>query len=159
MAINKKPFRISDHPILSRVWASDLNGNDDPSQRGCKSNNMFKWICIECKESFSAWPKTVIYRDGRCEKCYKRIKIAKHTNSIIKRNGSIADVPEIMAIWHNNNPDPHTICKSSERIVQIYCADCKKIVCRKVKNIYHFKQYYCNTCAEKRRRESYRRIG
>ena len=36
MAINKKPFRISDHPILSRVWASDLNGNDDPSQWGCK---------------------------------------------------------------------------------------------------------------------------
>ena len=158
MAINKKPFCISDHPILSRVWASDLNGNEDPSQRGCKSNNMFKWICIECKESFSAWPKTVIYRDGRCEKCYKRINVIKHTNSIIKRNGSIADVPEIMAIWHNNNPDPHTICKSSERIVQIYCADCKKIVCRKVKNIYHFKQYYCNTCAEKRRRESYRRI-
>ena len=46
MEINKKSFHISNHPILSRVWAFDLNGNEDPSQRGCKSNNMYKWICI-----------------------------------------------------------------------------------------------------------------
>ena len=49
MEINKKSFHISNHPILSRVWAFDLNGNEDPSQRGCKSNNMYKWICTECK--------------------------------------------------------------------------------------------------------------
>ena len=100
-------MRISKHPTLSRVWAYDLNKGFDPAKIGSKSNKSYFWICSECGKPYKAWPHTVIDREGRCRECYKPIKIAKRNAAIIKKHGSIADVPEDMAIWHEENqPDP-----------------------------------------------------
>lgn len=152
-----KSNSISQHPVLSKAWAYEFNIGEDPTLRGCRSNNSFNWRCLKCGKVFPAWPDTVANRDGFCIECYKPIKMAKHLASMIQKNGCVADVPEIMALWHEDNPNPRSICKSSELRVKIYCADCGKIVCRKVKNIYNFKQYYCDVCAEKRRKASYKK--
>ena len=89
-------MRISQHPILSRVWAYDLNKGHDPAKIGSKSNKSYFWICSECGKPYKAWPHTVIDREGRCRECYKPIKIAKRNAAIIKKHGSIADVPEVI---------------------------------------------------------------
>ena len=148
-------MRISQHPILSRVWAYGFNGDYDPAKLGVHSNHSFKWKCPQCGEIFSAWTKTAISHEGLCKKCYKPTKVRKHTEGMIKRNGSVADIPEVVEIWHEDNPDPSTICKSADLTVKIYCKDCGKIVERTVKNITHHNQYYCLDCAEQRRRKAY----
>lgn len=157
MGDTKLTQRISEHPILSRVWAYGYNDDEQPENRGSQSNYAYNWRCIECEEIFNAWPKTVINREGRCEECYKPIKIAKHNAAIIAKHGSIADIPEVMELWHEeNNLDPRQICKSSEYTAFFHCKECGKKFKREVKNV-KLGQYYCRDCAETRRRESYKR--
>ena len=156
MAINKKSPRISSHPILSRVWAYDLNKGLDPANIGHKSNKSYFWICSECGKPYKAWPHTAIDREGRCRECYKPIKIAKRNAAIIKKHGSIADVQEVMEIWHEDNTlDPKQTCKSSEYRALFHCKDCGETFEREVKNV-KLGQYYCLDCAEKRRRNTYK---
>ena len=157
MGDTKHTQRISEHPILSRVWAYGYNDDEQPENRGSQSNYAYNWRCIECEEIFNAWPKTVINREGRCEECYKPIKIAKHNAAIIAKHGSIADIPEVMELWHEeNNLDPRQICKSSEYTAFFHCTEGGKTFKREVKNV-KLGQYYCRDCAETRRRESYKR--
>ena len=155
MAINKKSPRISAHPILSRVWAYDLNKGLDPANIGHKSNKAYHWICCDCGEPFEAWPHAVIDREGRCSECYMPIRIIKHNAAIIKKHGSIADVPEVMEIWHEDNTlDPKQTCKSSEYKALFHCKDCGETFIREIKNV-KLGQYYCLDCAEKHRRKAY----
>ena len=94
MGDTKHTQRISEHPILSRVWAYGYNDDEQPENRGSQSNYAYNWRCIECEEIFNAWPKTVINREGRCEECYKPIKIAKHNYPDIIELGNAFKVRE-----------------------------------------------------------------
>ena len=147
-------MRISQHPILSRVWAYEHN-TEQPQNRGCYSNYHYYWHCIECGKLFKSWPDDVMKREGRCSECYKPIVIARHNAAIIKKNGCIADVPEVMEIWHKDNTlDPKQTCKSSEYEALFHCKDCGKTFKRKVKDVNKGK-YYCLECVAKRRLKNY----
>ena len=147
-------MRISQHPILSRVWAYEHN-TEQPQNRGCYSNYHYYWHCIECGKLFKSWPDDVIKREGRCSECFKPIRIRKRLETFVAKNGSIADVPEVMEIWHEDNTiDPKITCKSSEYEALFHCKDCGKTFKRKVKDVNQGK-YYCLECVEKRRKINY----
>lgn len=49
MGDTKHTQRISEHPILSRVWAYGYNDDEQPENRGSQSNYAYNWRCIECE--------------------------------------------------------------------------------------------------------------
>mgnify|MGYP002673852960 FL=1 len=147
---------IADNPILIGCWDYEANNRLDPHNIGGSYGRSLQWRCAKCNTPFIAKGKTVISRNGMCRSCYleEKNKLGQNKESFI-RYGSLADVPEIMALWCDDNPDPRTLHKTDKVKVNIRCADCGKITSHPVIDIYREHAFYCKECTSKRRAEKY----
>lgn len=128
---------IADNPILIGCWDYEANNGLDPHNIGGSYRSSLQWRCAKCNTPFIATGKTVISRNGMCRSCYieEKNKLGQNKESFI-RYGSLADVPEIMALWCDDNPDPRTLHKTDKVKVNIRCADCGKMTSHPVIDIY-----------------------
>lgn len=145
---------IADNPILMACWDYQMNTNIDPHNVGGTYQHSLSWKCVKCGASFSATSRTVVSRGGRCKRCYFEDK-SVHGSESFDRYGSLADVPEIMALWCDEKLDPRKLHKSDRTKVHIRCADCGKIIFRAVRDLYCSRLFYCKDCANVRRAAKY----
>lgn len=158
MSLKKNSISVISHPILSRVWNYGKGDEGvNPSEVASKSMKLYSWVCSDCRCSFMATAEETLRHKGVCSDCFKRMAACHYKNSATKRYGTIADIPEIMKLWCEENPDPHTIRKASSVKVKIHCADCGNIVEHTAKDLYRHKWYYCKDCANKRRAIKYQK--
>ena len=155
--LKKNSVSIASHPILSRLWDYCRNEGLNPSCIGTKSGKMYSWFCDNCSTSFVSTAEEIHRHKGLCPDCH-RIVVNQH---IKKKNdiqyGYIADVPFIMDLWCNDNPDPHSIRKNSQSKVKIRCADCGSVVEHTVRDICSHHVVYCKDCEKKRRSLTYQK--
>lgn len=143
MSLKKNSISVVSHPILSRVW-NYVKGNEgvNPSEVASKSNKLYSWVCSDCHCSFIATAEETLRHKGLCSDCFKQLVACHYKNSVTKRYGTIADIPEIMKLWCEENPNPHTIRKASSVKIKIHCADCGNIVEHTAKDLYRYKLWF-----------------
>nr|DAN12932.1 MAG TPA: endonuclease [Caudoviricetes sp.] len=155
--LKKDSISIASHSILSRVWDYSRNEGQNPSYIGIKSCKFYSWLCYSCSAPFVSTAEETYRHRGLCPDCH-RVEVKKHRN---EKNdnlyGSVADVPFIMDLWCEDNPDPHTIRKWSSSKAKIHCADCGSIVERVVSGIYEHHSFFCKDCEKKRRALKYQK--
>ena len=118
---------IADDPIQSKYWDYDRNA-EDPHDIPFRSNGYYYWICPECGKSYKRNASYQYVSSHLCNDCADKER-QKNRNLTIVSKGSVADMPNLMAMWASdlNEEDPHNVSAYTKKMYWWRCPECGKV--------------------------------
>lgn len=116
----------SRYPELLSEWGYDKNTDIKPDEVPYASSKKAHWKCGKCSyEWISEIRNRTVYKHD-CPQCARIEGGQRRTQTIISRNGSLADTP-LLAEWNyskNGTADPHDYSPHSNKAVWWQCSKC-----------------------------------
>lgn len=118
---------IANDPIQSKYWDYERN-SEDPHDIPFRSNGYYYWICPECGKSYKRNASYQYVSTHLCNECADKER-QKNRNLTIVSKGSVADMPNLMAMWASdlNDEDPHNVSAYTKKMYWWRCPECGKV--------------------------------
>ncbi len=119
---------ISEDLHLMQEWDYEANGDLDPSKITVDSGKKVWWKCRNCGYEWQAVVASRSRGNHGCPECAKIQQGIKRVNSLIEKQGSLAEkIPELAKEWHptkNGDLKPTDVTTGSHKKVWWKCRKC-----------------------------------